>query len=185
MDILNMGEMLGAQMSAGTGNDEISHVHGHYDITCTDADGNVLWANGFDNLVTTVGKSELLASGAVGTAYMGLIGASGFTGVAVGDTMTSHTGWLEANGANAGYGAARPTVNWGSINNGTVTATTSANFVFTAGGTIEGAFVVNGSGASATVGSTTGSLLSAGTIAAAQPIISGNTITMTYTLNLT
>ena len=54
-----------------------------------------------------------------------------------------------------------------------------------ASGTIEGAFIVTGTSASATVGTTTGVLFSAGAMITPQPVVNGNTVTMTYTLNLT
>ena len=67
MDILNAGEKVGAQMAAGAGLDEIGAIAGHYDLVCTDGSGNVLWESGFDNLVTTVGMNQLLASGVFGS----------------------------------------------------------------------------------------------------------------------
>jgi hypothetical protein len=187
MDLLNLGEVLGAQMNASTKGDEISFVHGHYDVACRDAEGNMLWTDSFDNLVTIGGKTSLLASGVTGTAYMGLISASGFTAVSGTDTIGSHSGWQEAGQGAYGptYGATRPQVNWGAPANGSISnAGSVSTFVFTGSGTVEGAFVAN-LGASSAVGNTTaGSLLSAGTLTTPQPVINGNTITMAYTLNL-
>jgi hypothetical protein len=183
MELLNLGEVLTVQ--AGAGNDEIGHLHGHYDIECRDAEGTLLWKEGFDNLVVTVGKTQLLVSGVVGSepAYMGLI--AGATGtVAAADTMASHVGWLEADATNAPeYSGNRPSVTFGAAAGGQIISNSTNQFVFTNSGTVCGAFMNYGPGATNTQGGTVGVLLSAGTFTA-QPVITGNTITVGYTLQL-
>jgi hypothetical protein len=188
MDLIKVGEVIGAKMSTGTDVDEISLVKGHYDIECRDSEGNLLWSDGFDNLVPTGGLNELLVSGIYSlTSYMGLISASGYTAVSGTDTMTSHSGWLEASSSAApGYGTTRPSVAWSALPTTGQLVSAAATFVASgASGTIEGAFIVTGTGANATVGNTTGVLFSAGALTTPQPVIGGNTVTMTYTLNLT
>jgi hypothetical protein len=188
MDLLNLGEVVGAKMSAGTDADEISLVKGHYEIECRDSEGNLLWSDGFDNVVTLGGKDELLVSGVYAlTSYMGLISASGYTAVSGTDTMTSHPGWLEASSSvPPGYGTTRPEVVWGALPTAGVVSSTAATYVVSgASGTVEGAFIVTGTGAENTVDNTGGVLFSAGALTTPQPVINGNTITMTYTLTLT
>jgi hypothetical protein len=189
MDLVKVGDVLGAQMAAGAGTGETTFAKGHYELECRDSEGNLLWAEGFDNLVTNVGKSQLLASGVTAsTAYLGLITASGYSAVAATDTMASHSGWLEASSTNApGYGTTRPTVTWNALAAGgtSISNSNTLSYTFTTGGTVQGAFVVEGTGASATVGTTTGVLLSAGALGTPQPVIATNTVTMTYTLTLT
>jgi hypothetical protein len=185
-DFLNAGAVLSASMNAPGGLGDSINLEGHYDIVCTDAEGNVLWENGFDNLVTTVGMNQLLASGVFGSepAFLGLIGGSG-TVVAITDTLTTHPGWVEAGGAvNPVYGTTRPGLGFVAPSAGATSASGNASFVFTSSGSVNGGFVVFGSSASATVDSTTGVLLSAGTLTTPQPVISTNTVTMTYTLTL-
>jgi hypothetical protein len=191
MELLNMGVIVGAEMSAGTANDEISMAKGHYDIECHDAEGNLLWSDGFDNLVPFAGKNQIVVSGAVagGGSFLGLISASGFVapGPTVNDTMTSHPNWLEATTTVAPvYGPTRPALTFGLPVSGVISNTASpATFVFDgASGTVNGGFAVGGTGATDVEGATTGVLVSAGTLTTPQPVISGNTITMTYTLTL-
>jgi hypothetical protein len=189
MDLLQLGEIIGANMSAGTDANETSLVKGHYEIECRDSEGNLLWSDGFDNLVTTIGENEMLVSGVYAlTSYMGLISSVSYTGVAATDTMASHGGWLEASSTNApGYGTTRPgPLTWTLPTTGVLTTSSTQTYVVSgASGTIEGAFIVTGAGASATVGTATGVLFSAGALTTPQPVINGNTITMTYTLTLT
>lgn len=186
-DFLNVGEVVGASMTAGGGLGEICNAAGRYEIECHDADGNTLWSAGFDNLVPTVGLNQLLASGVVGSgpSYMGLISSTSFGTIVATDTMLSHSGWLEADATNAPeYTGNRPTLVFGAPGAGAIATTSTNSFVFSASGTVNGGFIVFGSGASGSQASTTGVLMSAGTIGTAQPVISGNTITMSYTLTL-
>lgn len=166
-------------------------AHGRYSAVCTDADGNVLWEAEFDNLITTLGKNALWANTLAASAftttgpYMGLISSASFSAVAIGDTMASHAGWLECNATNApAYGGTRPTVTYGAPSGGVVTAN-AATFVFTNSGTIQGAFQVTGAAADADNTHTLGVLFSAGTLAVAQPVVSTNTVTVTWSGTLT
>lgn len=164
---------------------------GRYEATLTDAEGNVLAEIGFDNLITTVGKNLLLDQALAGSAYtaaefMGLISSASFTAVAAADTMASHGGWLESGGANAPtMSSSRQAMTWNAATSGVKGVAAASSFVFTGSGTVQGAFIVGGSGASATVANTSGVLISAGTLVAAQPVISGNTLTVSYSLTLT
>ena len=177
---------LGATMTAQARIEDVYRPKGHYDIKCLDNQGQVLWEDGFDNLVPTVGLNQLLSNGATTTAYMGLISSVGFSTLVAADTMASHAGWNEAQNTGTNtppYGTVRPTITWSAPSGGVINAGTST-FVFTNSGTVTGGFIVDGSGASATVGNTGGVLFSEGTLATAQPVISGNTLQMTYTLTV-
>lgn len=184
-DLLKAGELVGAAMTANTATDETGAIEGHYCLECRDAQGNLLWSDKIENLVVTAGQNQLLASGIAGTGtqYMGL--TNGGTPNAA-DTMASHSGWIELGGTNAPpYTGNRASLTFANPSGGSMATSSTNSFVFNgASGTVGGAFVVFGSGASATKDSTTGVLLSAGTLAAAQPVINGNTIQMSYTLTL-
>ena len=183
-DKLDPVENLAAIMTANANMGDKHSPRGHFDIKCLDNKGNVLWEDGFDNLLPTLGLNQLIASGVSSASFMGLISSVGFTTLVAADTMASHAGWNEAQNTGTNtppYGTVRPTITWSTPSGGIVNAGTSA-FVFTNGGTVEGGFIANGSGASATVGNTGGVLFSEGTLATAQPVISGNTLQMTYTL---
>jgi hypothetical protein len=188
MEILNVSELINAGMSAGNATDEICGIHGHYDLVCTDENGTVLWEESADNVVVYTGKNQLLNGGIVslGTTdtFLGLIGSGTVT--AVSDTMSSHPGWIEAGGAQTPvYGTSRPALALSAPVSGVTNNTASAaTYIFTNAGTVQGAFAAIGANAG-TVDNTTGTLISAAALGTPQPVISGNTVTMTYTLSLT
>lgn len=139
------------------------------------------------NLVTTVGKNYLLDNGLAGSSftaafYLGLISSTSWSAVNAADTMSSHTGWLEAGNAHdPTYTGNRKTAGWSSASAGSKAF--SAGLVFTAGstGTVKGCFLTT----VATVDGTTGTLYSAGTFTGGdQPVVSTNTLTVSYTASL-
>lgn len=145
----------------------------------------LLWRARFKNLVPTLGKNNVgdvwLASvGYTAAWYFLLVDSAGFTtGYNVGDTMASHSGWVE----NTGYSnATRPASNWATAAVGGV-KTTSANSVFNmnTGGTVRGVGMTD----SSTKGGTTGLLASVGDALAAQPFVNGNVINVTAVLTVT
>jgi hypothetical protein len=155
-------------------------VHGHYLIVCRRPDGTVKWTDTIENLVTTVGKNELLTMGLTnGTPkaawYLGLTNATPTPNVA--DTMASHGGWTE----NENYTEATREV-WtdgavaaGSVDNSGAVATFSID---TDTQTIGGAFLCDIS----TKGGTTGVLYSAGAFTGGNKALdNGETIDVTAT----
>jgi hypothetical protein len=165
---------------------------------CRDKDGNELWREEFDNLLTQTGKAFLLDQALAGSAYtaadyMGLISSTSFTAVSGADTPTSHSGWLEAGGANAPtYSGNRATCAWSaattsgaSAYSATKALSAALSFTFTGSGTVQGAFIVAGSGANATIGNTGGILYSAGTFGTPQPVVSTNVLTVSYQTTIT
>jgi hypothetical protein len=193
-DLIGTQDVVTAVMGANAGTHEEMKVVGRYTATFRDADGNVYHEETFDNLVTTVGKQLLLDSilGPTTTytlvgPFMGLMGASS-TGPAATDTIASHGGWTEAGSANPQY-ANRLTVTFAgsTVSSPTVTkasTTPALTFTFTSGGTVYGAFILTGTGATNVNGATTGTLFSAGLLTTAQPVITGNTLTLTYSTSL-
>lgn len=140
----------------------------------------------FSNIITTVGKNDLLDKYLLGSAYtqtirMGLKG----TGTAVaGDTQASHAGWLEQGLANAPtYTGNRKTVTMGSAAAGVSTSPTQA-FAITSSGTVFGCFINNGG--SATIDNTTGVLFSAGDFTGGSKVVVNlDTLNVVYTLTAT
>jgi hypothetical protein len=184
-------DLLKAKFGAGHApGDEIKAL-GRFIAICRDADGHELWSEEFDNLITTLGKNLLLDQGLAGSSYtaveyMGLISSTSFTAVAAGDTMASHAGWLEAGSSNAPtYSGTRNTTVWSAASAGVKALSAGLVFTFTGSGTVQGAFIVAGSGASATLMNTGGVLYSAGTLGTPQPVISTNTLTLSYSSTLT
>jgi hypothetical protein len=142
------------------------------------------WADAIQNLVTTVGKNDLLAKYLLGAAYtqsfrMGLKG----TGTAViGDTQASHAGWLEQGLANAPtYTGPRKSVTMGTPSAGS-SASPTQSFAITSAGTVYGCFTNNGG--SATIDDGTGILFSAGDFSGgSKAVANGDTLNVSYTLS--
>jgi hypothetical protein len=142
------------------------------------------WEDTVLNLVTTVGGNNMLDNHLSGSAYtaawyMGLISLTGYTtGPALTDTMASHGGWTEdVNYSNA----ARPTTAWSAA--AAKAKSLSAGLVFNMNGstTIKGCFLNSVS----TKSGTTGVLFSAGLFTGGdQPVVNGNTLTVTYTASV-
>lgn len=152
---------------------------GVYTFECFDAAGNLKWRDTLQNLVTTVGKNDLLDKYLSGSAYtaawfLGLIGTTGYSAVAAGDTAASHAGWTES----VVYSnSTRPAPSWGSASAGSKASTATA-FNINAGDTIKGAFLISNS----TKSGTTGVLYSAGLFSGGDRLVANlDTLNVTYT----
>ncbi|MBA3843511.1 MAG: hypothetical protein H0X39_13030 [Actinobacteria bacterium] len=164
---------------------EVLGLRGRFDVWCVGPDGKEKWREVIDNLVTTVGKNDLLDKYLKGAAYtqtfrMGLKG----TGTAVAaDTQASHAAWLEQGLANAPtYTGNRKDVTMGAASGGSSTSPVQA-FAITSTGTVFGCFTNNGG--SATKDDTTGVLFSAGDFSGgSKAVTSGDTVNVTYSLSV-
>jgi hypothetical protein len=184
----------GAKLSIGmaSGMDEKCGVEGVYTVKCFEKEGGaLLWEDKFDNVVTYVGQNLMLSSSLQGSGYtdtgpyMGLISSVSWSATSVNDTMSSHAGWTEAGTTNAPTFAARVTPAFSAPSSGVIQTSSAVSFTMTGSGTLEGAFIVFGTGAVATILDTNGTLLSAGAFAGgAQPVNSGNVVQVTYSLTL-
>jgi hypothetical protein len=137
----------------------------------------------FPNLITNVGKNDLLDKYLKGTTYtqtirMGLKGTGSAAGA---DTQSSHAGWLEQGLANAPtYTGNRKDVTMGSASSQVSTSPTQA-FAITSSGTVHGCFINNGG--SATKDDTTGVLFSAGDFTGGSKTVANlDTLNVVYTL---
>lgn len=144
------------------------------------------WAESFDNLVTTVGKNDMLdkyLAGASYTAawYIMLIGSTSYTtGAAVTDTMSSHGGWVE----DVEYSqAARPTTAWAAAASGSKALSAACVYSINGDGT-----TIKGCGLTtvSTKSGTTGILFSAGLFTGGDKVLAnGDTLNVSYTATLT
>jgi hypothetical protein len=181
-----------ASVIRGNGIGEQAQAHGRYEIECLGPDGRLKWRETIDNVVATVGKNLALDTFLAGAAYtvtgpfMGLIASTGYSAVAAGDTMASHSGWLEAGGANAPtYSGNRKTAVWSAAASGSKALSAALSFAVTSSGTVKGAFLVYGTGASATKDDTGGYLWSAGTFSTGdKAVVNGDTLNVNYTTSL-
>lgn len=164
---------------------ESVELEGRYEVWCVGPDGKEKWRDTIKNLVTTVGKNDLLDKYLKGSAYTQTIrmGLKGTGSAAAGDTQASHAGWSEVGLANAPtYSGNRQSVTMGSASSGSSVSPTQA-FSMTGGGTVAGCFINNGG--SATIDNTTGILFSAGDFSGgSKTVTSGDTINVVYTLGV-
>lgn len=107
---------------------------------------SLAWTDTAYNLVTTLGKNDLLdkylsGSGYTAAWFCGLISSVGYSAIAAADTMASHAGWTEAGGTNApAYTGARPAMAFSAASAGSKSLSPALTFTFTSGGTVKGAF---------------------------------------------
>lgn len=185
----------GAVVLRGSGHEEKAEAHGRYFAKCLDKDGNLKWEDTIENVVTTVGKNAMLDAALAGAnysvvgPYMGLISSVGYTGVPlVGDTMASHSTWVEAgSGVNYPlYTAPRKTCVWSAGAAGSKALSAALSFsIITTGGTVKGCFIVFGTGAVSTIADTNGVLYSAGVFSGGDKVVGvGDTLQVSYSTGL-
>lgn len=155
-----------------------------YRFECFDRDGKLKWTEEARNLVVNVGLNDLLdkrfkASSYTSADYVGLIDNASFSAIAAGDTMGSHSGWLES----AAYSdSTRKALTLGSVSGGSVDNSASkAAFSINGSATIKGAFITTVS----TKSGTTGILYGAAAFGSTRAVESGDTLNVTCTLSVT
>ena len=197
-EISNFGDHAEVTMQTRPTMSETVGIEGVYHVVCRDKDGNLKWEEKFDNLVNAVGKQLMLDTLLSGSAYttvgpfLGLISGASPT-FAAADTMSSHSGWTEFTNYTVGGSAVRGTASFGSASSAgstpsnvtTKTATAITYTITGAGGTVGGCFLVTGSGAVSTQGSTAGTLYSAGSLSTAKITTAGDTVSVTYSTTAT
>jgi len=197
-ELSNFGDHAVISMQSNVAGNETVGIEGVYTVVCRDAEGNVKWEDSFPNLVNAVGKQLMLDTLLSGSAYttvgpfLGLISGASPT-FAAADTMLSHAGWTEFTNYNVGGSAVRGTASFASATSaGTtptnVTSKTATAIIYTitgGGGTVGGCFLVTGTGAVSTQGSTAGTLYSAGAFATAKITTAGDTVSVTYSTTAT
>lgn len=192
MEQVNAIEAVDASVIRGAGVGEQAEAHGRYLFQCFDKDGKLKWEDTIENVVTTVGKNLALDTFLSGSAYtaatfLGLISSVSYTAVAAADTMVSHAGWFEVSAVTYfPTVAARLAPTFAAAASGSKATSSAVAFsIITNGGTIKGCFLVFGTGAAATLGSTAGTLYSAGTFTGGDKVVSvSDTVNVTYTASL-
>ena len=134
----------------------------------------------------TTGTTLVFSIAVSGLAISTLTGGSVTTasGTRIGDTMASHANWTEAGSTNAPTFASRGTPSWSASSGGSKSTSSAVSFTMTSGGTLEGAFLVLGSGAVTTLMNTSGTLFSAGAFTGgAQVVQTGNVVNVSYSVS--
>lgn len=151
----------------------------HYQVECYAPDGSLKWRDEFDNLVVDAGLNDSLDKHLKGSSYtaawyVGL--TEGSPTFAAGDTMGSHSGWVEEQDYSE---AVRQTLTLGSVSGKSVDNSASkAVFSINGSATVGGAFVAS----SSTKGGSTGTLYGGGAFTGGnRSVISGDTLNVTVT----
>lgn len=167
-------------------------IHGRYECVFRHADGTIFAIDHIDNLVPTAAKNYLLDNFLAGSAftqtgpYMGLISSTSYSTIVAGDTMASHSGWLEAGSANTPhYSGNRKTAVFSAASGGSKALSSSLSFVFTGSGTVKGGFLVLGASAVNTIDNTSGVLWSAALFSGGDKIVSSSdSLAISYSASL-
>ena len=164
---------------------------GLFHAWCVKPDGEIRWEDEFPNTVVTVGKNLILDQAFAGSAYtaaeyMGLISSASYSAISAADTMASHSGWLEAGSANAPtFSGTRGTCAWSAASAGAKALSAALGFSITGTGTIKGAFLVGGSGASSAIANTSGTLISAGLFTGGdRAVLNGDTVNVSWSISI-
>lgn len=146
------------------------------------------WLEEIENTVVTVGKNLALDTFLAGSAYtvtgpfMGLISSVGYSAIAAADTMSSHAGWTEAGSTNAPtFTSPRKTAAWSSASAGSKSLSAALSFAISGTGTVKGAFLAFGAGATSQIDNTAGTLYSAGLFGTGdRAVLSGDTLNVSW-----
>lgn len=154
-------------------------VGGYFTFTCRNPDGSLAWEEKVVlNGVTNVALNNLLdvylrGQAQTTTWYLGLVDNTGFTGFSASDTMASHPGWSELTSY---LEANRPTYTFSAASAQSITGP-AVTFTINASVAIKGGFLVSNN----TKGGTSGTLFATGAFNSVQNLVSGQTLSVTYT----
>ena len=181
-------EKAGAEVVKTSGVAGNAGAKGYFSVKCHDKDGNLKWEEVSPNLVVNVGLQDMNTKYFTGSTYsaawyLGLITGPGASNTyAAGDTLASHSLWTEF----TNYSGSRKTCTFGSATaaNPSVISNSGspASFSITSsGGTVAGAFLCS------VASGTSGILFSESNFSSPgdRAVVSGDTLTVTYTFSLT
>ncbi len=182
MNECGFNQEVGVNIDRGRGIDSDVKPRGYFDVE--------IWRYGklyhkelVPNGVTNIGKDEILDSYFRNQAppalwHLGFIDNAGFSALAATDTMASHAGWVESTAYSE---ANRPTWVTVAATAQSISNTTPATFSINGTATLFGIFAVDEN----TKGGTTGILWATAGFASTIPVINGDILKITYTVNAT
>jgi hypothetical protein len=116
---------------------------------------------------------------------MGLVDNASFSAYAAGDTLASHTGWLEyLNYTISGSSTNRATAAWNAAASGSKASTATTFTISGAGGTVLGAILCATQARNTSSNGGAGILYSAGSFATSRAVIAGDSLLVTYTASV-
>lgn len=158
---------------------ESVQIHGRFEVEFRNGDGEVVWRESVRNLVTTLGKNNLLDNHLSGSAYtaawyLGLVDGGSTPTFNAADTAASHAGWTEFTSYDE---ANRPAPAFNAASGGSK-STTQTTFTINANGTVAGCLLISNN----VKGGTSGLLYSCGAFSGgSQPVTAGGSLRVTYT----
>lgn len=178
------GWLLGGRMDAAPGGlcDKLT-PRGVFGWEVIGKDGKLKRKGTFPNGITNDGLNKLLnvmfvAATQLTAWYAGLISNTSYSALAAGDTMSSHAGWTESV---AYSGSTRPQWTAGTSTSKSTTNSSTVDFAINADGTvIKGIFITSDN----TKSGTSGTLWSTGLFTGDQTLANGDTLKITYTVNV-
>ena len=187
-DKVKSKDVVTSSLIAGGYAADSASAKGVYKIQCHDKDGNLKWEDEAPNLVVNEGLQDMNAKYFTGTTYtaawyLGLYGSGATNSPAAGNTMASHGTWTEVTDYSQ---ATRPDCTFGTPTTANPSVATNsaspATFSINATTVVGGAFLTSNN----TKGGTTGTLYSAADFSAPgdRSVVSGDTLSVTYTLSL-
>lgn len=173
-----LGDLARGQRLTNLGFHQDVAFRGRWQVVCKDRHGREKWSEDITNKIPTAGLNHILsivlAAGTQITAWY--VGLKDSGSVVAGDTLASHGGWTE----DANYSGNRKAFTPGAAAAGSIDNSASkASFAITGTTTLYGAFL-----ASAASGSS-GTLLAAVDFSSSRAVVSGDTVTVQYTLTAT
>lgn len=177
-DTIEINDEAAAGLVARHDASDVIGIGGIFKVVCRAADGSIRWEDDFNNLVVTVGKNDLLDKYFLGSGYTAafFVGLKTAGSISAADTMSSKS-WTEitaySNGTRPAYTAASASA--GATSNNASPAVFNINGTATVGG----CFITTNN----TKGGTTGILFSAADFAVARSVLSGDTLTVTYSIS--
>lgn len=172
-----------AGVATNDANMERARVRGRFDVEFFDRNGRLVWRKSVTNLVTVLGRNNMLDNHLSGSAYtaawyLGLVDGASSPTFSQNDTMASHAGWAEFDDYDA---ATRPAPAFGAAAAGSK-ASSQVSFEINQNGAVAGCFLANNN----TKGGTTGLLYSCGAFDDGdQPVTAGGELRVTYAAQLT
>lgn len=144
--------------------------------------GRVIGVYDVANLVVDEGLNKMLdvmfhGTTQITTWYLGIISSSGYSAIAAGNTMSSHSGWTEFTAYDE---SVRQTWAEGAASGKAITSSSVAEFTVNSSGTVKGLFLTSDS----TKTGTTGTLWCATLFASDVAVISSDVLRVTYTTSL-
>lgn len=158
------------------------NVKGEYRVQII-RDGKIIDEEVIPNGVTTVGKTTILnvmfgSTSKIADWYIGLIQDGSYTGLAAGDTMASHSGWVEFTGYSQ---STRPEWDPSNASSTSISNSTARTFSITTGDTLKGVFIADEN----TKTGNTGTLWGTALFSSDKVVTNGDSVKIIYTVSVT